>query len=147
MYSLKVYDVELQRYTDYSETGCGLGPNQNWNYLNAVVAKVLFCCCGGGEDCWYFILLSCPCILFPPPKKKYPFYQFLQRRVHALPLKKIGTGMAMVGPLFRYIKYYFFLFRYIYGCVRQDKLAAYYRDATVGLITPLRDGMNLVAKV
>ena len=31
--------------------------------------------------------------------------------------------------------------------MRQDKLAAYYRDATVGLITPLRDGMNLVAKV
>ena len=37
--------------------------------------------------------------------------------------------------------------RYIYGCVRQDELAAYYRDAAVGLIIPLRDGMNLVAKV
>jgi len=36
--------------------------------------------------------------------------------------------------------------RYIYGCVRQDELAAYYRDAAVGLIIPLRDGMNLVAK-
>ena len=28
----------------------------------------------------------------------------------------------------------------------QDQLAAFYRDASVGLITPLRDGMNLVAK-
>jgi len=36
--------------------------------------------------------------------------------------------------------------RYIYGCVRQDQLVAYYRDSAVGLITPLRDGMNLVAK-
>ena len=29
----------------------------------------------------------------------------------------------------------------------QEQLAAFYRDASVGLITPLRDGMNLVAKV
>ena len=37
--------------------------------------------------------------------------------------------------------------RYIYGSVVQEQLAAFYRDASVGLITPLRDGMNLVAKV
>lgn len=36
--------------------------------------------------------------------------------------------------------------RYIYGCVTQDELAAFYREAAVGLVTPLRDGMNLVAK-
>lgn len=36
--------------------------------------------------------------------------------------------------------------RYIYGCVNQNELAGYYRDAAVGLVTPLRDGMNLVAK-
>merc|ERR1719341_2340379 len=36
--------------------------------------------------------------------------------------------------------------RYIYGSVGQEQLAAFYRDASVGLITPLRDGMNLVAK-
>ncbi|KYM93770.1 Alpha,alpha-trehalose-phosphate synthase [UDP-forming] A [Cyphomyrmex costatus] len=36
--------------------------------------------------------------------------------------------------------------RYIYGCVSQDELAAFYRDAAVALVTPLRDGMNLVAK-
>ncbi|XP_059086503.1 uncharacterized protein LOC131883147 isoform X2 [Tigriopus californicus] len=36
--------------------------------------------------------------------------------------------------------------RYIFGSVNQDQLVAFYRDANVGLITPLRDGMNLVAK-
>ena len=36
--------------------------------------------------------------------------------------------------------------RYIYGCVSQTELAGFYRDADVALITPLRDGMNLVAK-
>lgn len=39
------------------------------------------------------------------------------------------------------------MFRYIYGCIPQDQLAAFYRDAQIALITPLRDGMNLVAKV
>ncbi len=37
--------------------------------------------------------------------------------------------------------------RYIYGSITQDQLAAFYRDAQVALVTPLRDGMNLVAKV
>ena len=36
--------------------------------------------------------------------------------------------------------------RYIYGCVSQAELAGFYRDADVALVTPLRDGMNLVAK-
>ncbi|KAK4025983.1 Uncharacterized protein APZ42_022324 [Daphnia magna] len=36
--------------------------------------------------------------------------------------------------------------RYIYGCVSQSELAAYYRDAFIAMVTPLRDGMNLVAK-
>ncbi|KRT85452.1 hypothetical protein AMK59_2219, partial [Oryctes borbonicus] len=36
--------------------------------------------------------------------------------------------------------------RYIYGAVSQDELAAFYRDSAIGLVTPLRDGMNLVAK-
>ncbi|XP_054265178.1 uncharacterized protein LOC128988028 isoform X2 [Macrosteles quadrilineatus] len=36
--------------------------------------------------------------------------------------------------------------RYIYGCVSQAELAAFYREASVALVTPLRDGMNLVAK-
>ena len=37
-------------------------------------------------------------------------------------------------------------FRYIFGAVGQDDLVAFYRDADVALVTPLRDGMNLVAK-
>lgn len=36
--------------------------------------------------------------------------------------------------------------RYIYGCVSQEELASLYRDSAVALVTPLRDGMNLVAK-
>jgi trehalose-6-phosphate synthase len=32
--------------------------------------------------------------------------------------------------------------RYIYGCVSQDELAGFYRDAAVALVTPLRDGMT-----
>jgi len=36
--------------------------------------------------------------------------------------------------------------RYIYGCVSQNELAAFYRDASIAIVTPLRDGMNLVAK-
>ena len=36
--------------------------------------------------------------------------------------------------------------RYIYGCVPHQELAAFYRDSSVALVTPLRDGMNLVAK-
>ena len=37
--------------------------------------------------------------------------------------------------------------RYIYGCISQSELAGFYRDADVALVTPMRDGMNLVAKV
>jgi len=36
--------------------------------------------------------------------------------------------------------------RYLYRSMPQDRLVGLYRDADVALITPLRDGMNLVAK-
>ncbi len=36
--------------------------------------------------------------------------------------------------------------RYLYRSLSPDQLAALYRDAGVALVTPLRDGMNLVAK-
>lgn len=36
--------------------------------------------------------------------------------------------------------------RYIYGCLSQNELASFYRDSAVAMVTPLRDGMNLVAK-
>ncbi len=35
---------------------------------------------------------------------------------------------------------------YLYRSVPQDQLVCYYREANVCLVTPLRDGMNLVAK-
>jgi len=31
---------------------------------------------------------------------------------------------------------------YIYGCMSQDDLAGFYRDAAVALVTPLHDGMT-----
>ena len=36
--------------------------------------------------------------------------------------------------------------RYLYRSISQQRLAALYRDARAALITPIRDGMNLVAK-
>ncbi len=36
--------------------------------------------------------------------------------------------------------------RYLYRSVAPERLSALYRDAEVALVTPLRDGMNLVAK-
>jgi len=36
--------------------------------------------------------------------------------------------------------------RYLYRSIPQDRLAGIFRDADVALVTPLRDGMNLVAK-
>jgi trehalose 6-phosphate synthase/phosphatase len=36
--------------------------------------------------------------------------------------------------------------RYLYRSVPRERLAGLYRDADVALVTPLRDGMNLVAK-
>jgi trehalose 6-phosphate synthase/phosphatase len=36
--------------------------------------------------------------------------------------------------------------RYLYRSLPQDRLCALYRDADIALVTPLRDGMNLVAK-
>ncbi len=36
--------------------------------------------------------------------------------------------------------------RYIHRAVTRDTLAALFRGSKVGLVTPLRDGMNLVAK-
>ncbi|CAL4097923.1 unnamed protein product [Meganyctiphanes norvegica] len=36
--------------------------------------------------------------------------------------------------------------RYIFGYISQEQLASYYRESSVCCVTPLRDGMNLVAK-
>ena len=36
--------------------------------------------------------------------------------------------------------------RYLYRYFSQERLATFYRDADVNMVTPLRDGMNLIAK-
>ena len=36
--------------------------------------------------------------------------------------------------------------RYLYRSFSQGELAGFYHDADVGMVTPLRDGMNLIAK-
>ena len=36
--------------------------------------------------------------------------------------------------------------RYLYRYFSQESLAAFYRDADVNMVTPIRDGMNLIAK-
>jgi hypothetical protein len=42
----------------------------------------------------------------------------------------------------RFTTHSWFPIRYICGCVSQDELAGFYRDAAVALVTPLRDGMT-----
>lgn len=42
----------------------------------------------------------------------------------------------------RFATYTWSPIRYIYGCMSQDELAGFYRDAAVALVTPLRDGMT-----
>ena len=44
------------------------------------------------------------------------------------------------------ILFYFNLTFVIILLTKQNELAGYYRDADVALVTPMRDGMNLVAK-
>lgn len=44
----------------------------------------------------------------------------------------------------RFTTYTWSPIRYIHGCVSQDELAGLYRDATVALVTPLRDGMTVL---
>jgi len=63
-------------------------------------------------------------------------YQDLRARLDAISGRVNGTfGTVDWVPL-----------RYVNSGYRQDELAGIYRAAAVGLVTPLRDGMNLVAK-
>jgi len=63
-------------------------------------------------------------------------YQDLRGRLDAIAGRVNGTfGTMDWVPL-----------RYVNTGYRQDELAGIYRAASVGLVTPLRDGMNLVAK-
>ncbi len=71
-----------------------------------------------------------------PTRSEVPEYAELRTRVETLVGRINGAyGEADWVPV-----------RYLYRSYDQDVLAQLYRDAAVGLVTPLRDGMNLVAK-
>ena len=71
-----------------------------------------------------------------PTRSEVPEYAELRSRVEALVGRINGAfGEADWVPV-----------RYLYRSYDQASLAQLYRQAAVGLVTPLRDGMNLVAK-
>lgn len=72
-----------------------------------------------------------------------PLHGLLLGKYSLLIISKLKlTGLSFLLP----ITIYYIRFRYIFGSVGQDDLVAFYRYADVALVTPLRDGMNLVAK-
>ena len=42
--------------------------------------------------------------------------------------------------LIRFSDHFWCLYRYIYRFMKQEELCAFYRDASVALVTPIRDG-------
>ncbi|HEX8570244.1 MAG TPA: trehalose-6-phosphate synthase [Caulobacteraceae bacterium] len=72
----------------------------------------------------------------PPSRADLESYQEIQLKLEALS-GRINGAYADVDwvPV-----------RYVHRGYRRDELAGVYRAARVGLVTPLRDGMNLVAK-
>jgi trehalose 6-phosphate synthase/phosphatase len=71
-----------------------------------------------------------------PSRDQVPEYQRLKREIDELVGRINGRfATSQWSPI-----------RYLYRSVPSDRLAAMYRDADVALVTPLRDGMNLVAK-
>lgn len=72
----------------------------------------------------------------PPSRDDVGAYQELRARVEALAGRINGAFAEMdFTPI-----------RYVHRNYRRDELAGVYRAASVCLVTPLRDGMNLVAK-
>ncbi len=74
--------------------------------------------------------------LVVPSREGIPTYQDQKRRIEELVEEINGEfGRADWQPV-----------RYIYGEWDRDEITAHYRAADVALVTPLRDGMNLVSK-
>jgi len=72
----------------------------------------------------------------PSSRSDVPEYRDMRAEVESLAGRVNGTmGRIDWTPI-----------RYINQSVDRNSLAALYREARVGLVTPLRDGMNLVAK-
>lgn len=71
-----------------------------------------------------------------PSRSQVAEYQAMKRRIDELVGRVNGRfATSSWTPI-----------RYLYRSVPRERLAAMYRDADVALVTPLRDGMNLVAK-
>jgi trehalose 6-phosphate synthase/phosphatase len=71
-----------------------------------------------------------------PSRSQVAEYRELKREIDELVGRVNGRfGTASWSPI-----------RYLHRSFSSERLAAMYRDADVGLLTPLRDGMNLVAK-
>jgi trehalose 6-phosphate synthase/phosphatase len=72
-----------------------------------------------------------------PSREVIPEYHELKTRIEQLVGQINGTFMRPGGwvPVW-----------YVYGSLSRTDLLAYYRAADMALITPLKDGMNLVAK-
>ena len=71
-----------------------------------------------------------------PSREEIPNYKHLRREVELL-VSQINGEFTEPGwvPV-----------HYIHRNLGRDELLAYYRAADIGLVTPLKDGMNLVAK-
>ncbi|GHC73136.1 alpha,alpha-trehalose-phosphate synthase (UDP-forming) [Limoniibacter endophyticus] len=72
----------------------------------------------------------------PPTREDVSAYAVIRKEMESL------TG-AING---KYSDFNWTPIRYIHRSVPRDKLAALFRGSQVGFVTPLRDGMNLVAK-
>ena len=71
-----------------------------------------------------------------PSRDEVPAYQEIRSRLDAVSGRINGAfATADWVPV-----------RYVNRTYRRDELAGLYRSAALGLVTPLRDGMNLVAK-
>jgi len=71
-----------------------------------------------------------------PSREEVPEYQGLKREIDRL-VGKINGRFTRSGwvPI-----------HYLYRCLDRTELIAYYRLAEIALVTPLKDGMNLVSK-
>jgi trehalose 6-phosphate synthase len=72
----------------------------------------------------------------PPSRSDLESYQEIQLKLEALSGRINGS----------YADLDWVPVRYVHRGYRRDELAGVYRAARIGLVTPLRDGMNLVAK-
>ncbi len=82
------------------------------------------------RDRGFMLQVATPC------RDEVPAYQDIRSRLDSV-TGRINGAFATVAwvPI-----------RYVNRSYRRDELAGIYRAASIGLVTPLRDGMNLVAK-